>query len=608
MRGRRIDLLIALAIVASIFTAYWRVTHFDFIGFDDGAYVSDNANLRDGLLSHNLKWIFLSLDPDNWFPVTRASLLLDYKLFGLRAAPYHVENLILHSVAAMLLFGFLRQATGRRWPSAFVAFVFALHPLHVESVAWISERKDSLCALFWFATLWAWTRYAERPSRARYAGALALFGLGLMSKPMIVTLPLLLVLLEVWPLRRGFSRRLVLEKVPFAVGACALMVVTIAAQRYAGAIQALHQLPLSLRAENALVTVAVYVADTLWPARLWAIYSYPRSLPVWQVLMAAAGIVAISVLVLPPLRSRAYLAVGWFWFLGTLIPVIGLLQVGPQARADRYMYVPMVGLAIMLAWAAAELVERWPRLRLWAAALATFACLAMATKSWAQTAFWSDSEVLLRHAIAMDSQNYQAWSYLGQIAGRESDAIDYFRTGLQIRPEDPDLHHGLAKALFLVKRREEAVAEYQDAIWLNPASALIHYDFGQALATMERPQEAIAELETAVRLDPQFAAARSDLGAALWKIPSRAAEGLRHLEKAVEIDSGDARTQSNLGHALLNTPNRLEDSAPHFNQALRINPALGPAHAGLAVYFRRKGMELEAQAHAQASQRLKLQR
>ena len=303
------DLLICLVLILAILAAYAHTIRFGFAGIDDGPYVFNNSHLRGGPTWQTLRWILLSFSPDNWFPLTRLSLLTDYNLFGLRAGAYRAENLAIHGMAALLLFGFLRQATGVRWPCAFVAFTFALHPLHVESVTWIAERKDVLCAFFWFAALWAWLGYAKQPGAFRYLGALSLFSLGLLSKPMIVTLPFLLILLDYWPLRRPLSGKLIVEKIPFLALSCAATAITIAAQRSAGALQSLDIFRPALRAENALITVAIYVGKTLWPARLWIPYAYPQNLPAWKVIASAAGIVSVSVIVLR--QACLSLADGW---------------------------------------------------------------------------------------------------------------------------------------------------------------------------------------------------------------------------------------------------------------------------------------------------------
>jgi Tfp pilus assembly protein PilF len=601
--------LIALGILLATFAAYYSVLHFGFIGFDDLHYVTQDMHLRDGLTLRNLRWVFLSFDPDNWFPVTRLSLLADYKLFGLRAGLYHAENVLIHALAALLLFGFLRRATRVLWPSAFVALMFALHPLHVESVAWIAERKDVLCAFFWFAALWAWLRYTERPGPARYADTLVLFSLGLMSKPMIVTLPFLLILLDIWPLRRAFSRKLILEKIPFFALSGAVAAITVFAQRSAGALPSGRMFPLALRIGNACLAVASYIADTLWPAHLWVLHAYPPTLPATQAIAAGVAIAAVSVIALREIHRRPYFTTGWFWFLGTLVPVIGLVQAGMQARADRYMYVPMVGLAIALAWGAAEIVGARPALHRPAAVLATVACLAMAIRTSYQTRYWGDTEVLFRHAIAMDNRNYLAWNYLGETIEehpeRSAEIISAYRNALRLRPGFADPHNNLGAYYCHTGRTAEGIAEYRAALRIDPDQATTHANLGEALAKTGRRDEAIGEYETALRLNPRSAAAHNDLGALLWKTPGRADEGLRHLETAVEIDPDYAQAQSNLGHALLGIPGREADSVPHFVAALRSDPKLVAAHLGLAsVLIRVPGMQIEAIAHLQAAQRI----
>jgi Tfp pilus assembly protein PilF len=510
-------------------------------------------------------------------------------------------------MAALLLFGFLRRATGVSWPCAFVASIFALHPLHVESVAWIAERKDVLCAFFWFATLWAWLRYIERPGLGRYTGALALFSLGLMSKPMIVTLPVLLFLLDVWPFRRKFSRQLITEKIPFIFLSCAVMAITIAAQRSSGALQPLNLFQPAMRLENALVTVAIYIADTLWPARLWAPYAYPQSLPARQAIAAAAGITVASACVLRQMRKRPYLAVGWFWFLVTLIPVIGLVQTGPQARADRYTYVPMVGLSVVLAWGIAEVVRRWAVLRRWAAALGVAACLAMAFRTASQAGYWKDSQALFHHAIDMDSQNSLAWNYLGQFLeknpGTLIDAIASYRQAPRMRPDVAELHSNLGGALCAAGEFDDGIKELRKALKISPSFGEIHANLAAALLIMGRRKEAIDEYEMAVRLSPKSGDAQNNLGALLVKTPDRFAEGPSHLEKAVEINPDYLQAQINLGEALLKIPDRQEDEIAHFTEALRMNPRSAVAHADLAAaLIHVPGMGREAVAHLEATQ------
>src|ERR1039458_4791626 len=364
-RGSRADVWIGVGLAAATLLVYAQVAGFGFVNFDDPDYVNTSGR--------GVAWAFTSVEAANWFPVTRLSHILDGLLFGMRSGWHHLTNVAWHAAATLLLFGFLRRATGARWRSAFVALIFALHPLHVESVAWVAERKDVLSAFFWFLTLCGYVRYAERGARGWYVFTLAAFALGVMAKPMLVTLPVVLLLVDVWPLERRAYR----EKVPFFALSAASAIVTFVVQRSAGAVGEIAVFPLGLRVENALVTYVVYIGKMFWPARLAVFYPYPAKIAAWQALLALALIVAVSVAAWRGFRGCPYVAVGWAWYLGTLVPVIGLVQVGAQARADRYMYIPMTGLAIILAWGAAEIVRRRPNLKPAVTALAVVGCAAI---------------------------------------------------------------------------------------------------------------------------------------------------------------------------------------------------------------------------------------
>ncbi len=614
IRGIRIpltDLWISLAILVAIFAAYSSVVYFGFVAFDDPSYVVNNLRLRDGLASRNLSWIFLSFRPDNWFPLTRLSLILDYQTFGLAAGWYHAENVLIHAAAALLLFGFLRRATGARWCSALVAFMFALHPLHVESVAWISERKDVLCAFFWFATLWAWWRYIEKPSRGRYLGALAWFCLGLMSKPMIVTLPFLLVLLDVWPFRRAVSPNLISgivkklpEKIPFMILSGAVMWITMQAQQQA----VLNPASPFVRVENTLISAAAYICDTFWPAHLWAAYAYPASLPVWQAAAAAIVLVAISIFALRRLSDRPWLATGWLWFIVTLAPVIGLVQVGGQARADRYMYVPMVGLSIMIVWGLAEFVAGRPSVRPWAAGLSLAACASMGVATWNQTQYWKDTDTLFQHAIQMDPGNYLAWNYLGhallESGSFPSEAISCFRNALAIRPDIAATHNNLAVILSRQGKTEDALAEYQEALRLNPDFVVAHVNLAGALAQHGQILNAINEYEIALSLNPSDINAQISLGTLLAN-RGDLAEGIPHVREAVRLDPTDKTAQLLLGQMLVASPGHASEAIAHLNEALRLDPNYAKAHASLAdALLQLHGHEREALAHLETAQQI----
>src|SRR5580704_168486 len=400
------DRVVYLFLFVTTLLVYSQVNNFAFLTFDDNQGLLGNPQVRDGLSWSGIAWAFTSGYASNWFPLTWISHMLDFQLFGMDPGWHHLTNVLIHAVSAVLLFALMRRMTGRIWESAFVAFVFALHPLHVESVAWVSERKDALFAFFWFLTTWLYLDYVEKRTVGRYLLVVAAFCLGLMSKQMIVTLPFALLLLDAWPLKRTGVKTLVLEKVPLVALTIAASVITFFAQKKGGAVQSLASIPLAARAANALMAYVIYIANFLWPTGLAFFYPYPSQWPIGEVLFAGLAVAAMSIVVVLAFRARPYLAVGWFWYLGTLAPVIGLIQVGHQSRADRYTYIPLIGISIMIAWAAAEAFEKWPR----AKNAFTFAALAVCTIwlliTWTQIKYWKDSEALYRRAIAVTDANY----------------------------------------------------------------------------------------------------------------------------------------------------------------------------------------------------------
>jgi len=564
--------------------------------------------VRGGLTVPSVEWALTSGDAANWFPLTRLSHLVDCQFFGLRAGMHHLTGVLWHALAAVLLFAFLARATHARWPSAWAAFIFALHPLHVESVAWVAERKDVLCAFFWFLALWAYARYAARPSPGRYLAVMLWFCLGLMSKPMIVTLPFLLLVLDAWPLGR-LSRAAVREKIPLFALAAVSAAVTFAVQQASGAVKEVARLPIGLRIENALVSGATYCLKTVWPSDLAVFYPYPAGFAWWTVAAAALALAAITVLALRSYRSAPYLAAGWMWFLITLAPVIGLVQVGAQARADRYMYVPMVGLTVMLAWGAADLARRRPAIARPIAAAGIVTCLAAATVSATQIEYWRNSETLFQHAIDVTADNYLAEHNLGSYllaAGRLSEAIPHLEAALRIRPESAPARSDLASALAQTPGRlPEAIAQYQAAIRLLPESAILHQNLASALARFpERLPEAITEYRTALRLDPDYAEAHNNLGLAL-AATGRVPEAIAEYRAALRLNADYAEAHYNLGVALSKSGGRLPEAIAEFEAALRLKPDYAEAENNLGVALSQlPGRASDAIAHFEAALRL----
>ena len=557
--------MICAVLVLATFAVYYQVSNFQFVNYDDPEYVSANPHVRQGITADGIAWAFTSTEAANWFPLTRLSEMLDCQLFGLRAGWHHLTNVAIHVAAAVLLFLFLFSATGARWPSAFVAFVFALHPLHVESVAWVAERKDVLCALFWFLALLAYVRYVKRPSRGWYALLLAAFCAGLMSKPMIVTLPVLLLLIDIWPLRRRPSLR---EKPPLFALSAAAAIFTFVVQRGSGAVRTLEIVPLPLRIENALIGYVVYIGKTLWPSGLAVFYPYPAAIPAWQAALAAVATVAITFLVWRRMRDLPFLAVGWLWYLVTLLPVIGLVQVGSQARADRYMYVPMVGLLIMLAWGIEAIGEAGGRLLPPLTALFALACVAIA---WTQTGYWQDSETLFRDALSVTKENYVAEHNLGSAmldtSAKLPEAEAHLREAVRLAPDSVRAHTDLGSVLAKMGRFPEAAAEYRAALRLDPSSEITrnnlasaladaagaHYRRGLDLAKAGRSAEAASELEAAINLRPDDPEAQNNLGVVLSQMPGRTGEAIAHFKEALKLRQGYEDARYNLAVALAET-------------------------------------------------------
>jgi tetratricopeptide (TPR) repeat protein len=569
---------------------YAQVHGFQFVNYDDPDYVLENPHVRAG----DVAWAFTSMEHANWFPLTWLSHILDVELFGIHSGAHHLTSVAIHALSALLLFGLLRKITGERWPSAFVAFVFAAHPLHVESVAWIAERKDVLCALFFLLTLWAYARYVERPGALRYIMMLVAFACGIMAKPMIVTLPFVVLLMDVWPLRR-FSRRAVVEKVPLFALSTAAAVVAYVAQQRGGAVSSI---PVALRLENAAVSYVTYIGQFFWPAKLAVFYPFPAAVPAWEWVAAALVLIAITI---AALRSTA-VAVGWLWYLGTLVPVIGVVQIGLQSHADRYTYIPSIGLSIALAWGFSALVKqhRWL-----AAPVAAWAC-AICAATFIQAAAWRDSVTLFTHALAVTDGNYVAHNNLGAAlrqAGRRADAFPHFQEAIRLRPQYPEAQNNLGEALLAAGRVEEATPHIAEALRLDPKLPEAHVNMGTIDSKRARPELAEAEYRAALQLNPSSAEAHDGLAVVLTDT-NRTAEALQHATEAVTLDPGDADAHYNLGR-LYGLTGRTEQAVEQFRETVRLEPASAEAHFNLGIAYAQKDQMNEAVAEFQAAVRCK---
>ena len=571
---------VVLALIAVNLLVYAAVRHYEFAGvWDDLPYVTQNPNVAKGLTWEGTRWAFTTGYAANWHPITWLSHMLDVQLFGMNAGAHHVTNLVLHIANTVLLFGWLLSTTGALGRSAFVAALFAVHPLHVESVAWVAERKDVLSTLFWMLTVWAYVAYVRRPRLGRYVAVALLFGLGLMAKPMLVTLPFVLLLLDYWPLGRVALgdwpawRRLVREKIPLLALAAASSVVTFLVQRHGGSVNSLDVLPVYLRLENVAVAYVGYIGKMLWPADLTTLYPFVRSLPEWQVAgstIILAGISAITVKLAP---RWPYVAVGWLWYLGMLVPVIGLVQVGGQSMADRYTYVPLIGLFIIVGWGFTDLLVGWQYRRIGlpaAAALIVGACVVAAR---AQVGYWANAFVMWSHALEVTSNNYRANANLGNIFAERGDsarAIIHYSEALRINPKFLDMRNNLANALARQGKVNEAMEQYRQALRIVPEYASAHNGLGALLADQGRVAEAIDHYRKALQTDPNFAQARNNLAAALAG-EGKVDEAIQQLREAVRIEPNSTEFHYNLG-LLLKTKGDTAEAARHFQTALTLNP------------------------------------
>jgi len=551
-------ILIGLAIALLTLTVFAPVAHFDFVNYDDLEFVAENPHVSTGISATNLRWAFANAYAGTGGPLTWISHMADAQLFGLEAGAHHRTSLVLHTCNALLLFTVLLAMTHAPGRSAWVATLFAIHPLHVESVAWVAERKDVLSTTFWLLTTWAYVGYVQQPGSWRYVAMASLFALGLLSKPMVATLPFVLLLLDVWPLERINVRdifrrrtraarspgvtRLVLEKVPLFVLSAISIGLTFEAQRQLGAIAAIDSLPIGSRVSNAIVSYVTYIGQAFWPVDLAAFYPHPLVIPLAQTAGAALALAVITVFAMTAARDAPYVTVGWFWYVGTLVPVIGIVQLGSHAMADRFTYIPLVGLFIIAAWGGASLLQRAgaSRATLTIAAVALVAACAVVSR--AQVHHWENGVALWEHATQVTRNNARAHANLGVALarlGQRRRASGEYREALRIQPQYAEAHNNLGLALADEGQTHEALAHYQEAVRLNPAYANAHTNLANALDESGRGVEAIGHYREAIRLDSSHVLARINLAVALARA-GRLEEAIVELEAALRIDPGNA--------------------------------------------------------------------
>jgi len=568
-------LLACLGLVAVTWAVFGQTLTHDFVNFDDHVYVYDNPFVTRGVSAEGIIGAFTHTHARNYHPLTTISHMLDCQLYGLNAGGHHSTNIIFHTISVLLLFLILTQMTGVFWQSAFVSALFAIHPLHVESVAWIAERKDVLSAMFFMLTLGAYARYTRVPTGLRYLLVALLFTFGLMSKPMLVTVPFVLLLLDYWPLGRFGSRksevgnrlrRLIIEKIPLFALSALSCIATLLAQRQGP--DAIDQLPFLWRLNNIFVSYVTYISQMFWPARLAVFYPHPNNrLLFLEVTAAIAVLVGISLLVIFLRRTKPYLITGWFWYLGMLVPVIGLVQVGEQAHADRYTYLPQIGLYIAIAWTIGDLVVQWTsRIRRGVVGLVVaIAIVCLSVRAFWQTSYWKNSDTLWTHTLAVTDGNDVAHNNLGFLFLRRGEldkAISQFQEALNIRSRNSESHYNLGAALIqnnignaLARQHlwNEAIDHLQEAVRLRPDYADAYFNLGSVLFQQGDIDQAIVQWQKALAMRPDDAEAHRNLASALRK-KGRLKEAIAEYDKALNMAPEDSVTLNNLAWILATSP------------------------------------------------------
>ena len=588
----RYELWICLLLVVATAAIYFQVAKFEFINFDTDQYVYENHHVKEGLTANSIRWAFSTLHVSNWHPLTWLSHMLDVELYGLNPGRHHLTSVFFHIVNTLLLFGLLTRMTGNLWRCGFVAALFALHPLHVESVVWIAERKDIISTLFGLLAIWSYTIYGRNPRISSYSLIVLFFILSLMAKPMMVTLPFVLLLLDYWPLRRlkldarketsgstqpvtsqASAVSLIVEKIPLFILSAASCLVTVYAQKSGGAVVSLGLHPLQNRIANALVAYAAYIGKMFWPGNLAIFYPHPGVLPVGQVIISGLLLAIITYFAVRFFKPHPWFLVSWFWYLGTLVPVIGLVQVGVQAMADRYTYVPLIGLFIIIVWGFGELMTHWKlqKMALTACGMAIVGLLTAVT--WQQIGYWRNSTALFKHAFEVTDNNSVAHNNyaLGVgMQGKTDEAIKHFKIALKISPNSANARINLGLAFYEQGKLEESRRHFERVLQIKPNDATAHNYLGKIQNRLGAPERAIPRFRQAIKFNPQYAEAYNYLGVSLYRT-GKADQAIPNYLKAIRINPSYAEAYNNAGAALIRL-GEINKALALFREAVRIAP------------------------------------
>jgi protein O-mannosyl-transferase len=598
-RKKRVTLLIYIALAAGTVIAYAPIRHNGFVGYDDNEYIVKNPHITGGITQQSITWAFTKPYASNWHPLTWISHILDYRLFGLNPLGHHFVSLLLHITNSLLLFWILKNITGTIWASAFVAAVFAVHPVQVESVAWAAERKTVLSGLFWLLTMAAYVRYTRQPAFGRYILVLLVFGLCIMTKPIVVTLPLVLLLLDYWPLLRFATKGgpleqsggqktslkwLIIEKIPFLAMSAFLSVMTFVSQKSGRAMSTMENMPLDYRIANTFLSYIKYISKMIWPSRLAVYHPHPRTgFSDTAVVICALLFVLITVFSIYVGRRKRYVTVGWLWYIGTLVPMIGLVQVGAQAIAYRYMYLSMLGLLIIVAWAVKDLVANRFRWKVAAAVSAIVVLSAFVVLTIMQVRYWQNTITLFEHTLNVTKDNAAAehnYGYALSEAGRLDEAAIHLNRAIQLVPIFVDARNNLGKLYLKQGKINEAIDCFAELAKRKDAPAEVHYSLASALLMQKRYDEAIKQLAMVLELDPDYAHAPSAMAVALMSA-GRADEAMACFNKYLRLNENSAELHYNLAVALV-MQKKYDEAIIHFTRVTELDPNNAGALNGLA--------------------------